>query len=232
MMNKIKKTSLLLGIAGLAMIYQNCALVKNTGTTSANADSASSLSTTLEQKAMGVLAAKCMSCHNAKNPQGYLDVTSINSMLYYRQVVPGEPQLSNVFYEVTQGLMPPDQNTALSQAEIAILSDWIANGFKDGTPTVTAPSGPAITPTYSSIKSQVLVVSCNGCHSGTNAKGGVSLDSYANVMKVVTAGNSATSTLYKSIIGDGATLMPPGGGLSAKQKTAIKDWIDSGALLN
>ncbi len=232
MINKIKKTSLLLVITSLAFLYQNCALVKNAGTTSANSDSAASLSSTLEQKAMGVLAAKCMGCHNAKNPQGYLDVTNLNSMLYYRQVVPGEPQLSNIFYEITQGLMPPDQNSALSQSDIAILSDWITNGFKDGTPTVTAPSGPPLTATYSSIKSQIFVVSCNGCHSGANAKAGVSLDSYDNVMKTVTAGNSAASVLYKAIIGDGVTLMPPGGGMSAKQKSAIKDWIDTGALLN
>jgi mono/diheme cytochrome c family protein len=226
-----KKFLLLTGTASVAFFYQNCALVSSPLKTPASEQAKLEASVSTDQKAMGILATKCMSCHNAENPQGYLDVTDINSMLYYRHIVPGEPGLSNVFYEVSQGNMPPSSEEQLTQKEIDILADWINNAFK-GDINASLPTGPPLTPNFSVISSQILRPVCIGCHSGNNPEG-IRLDSYSGVIAVLSPGNSGASRLYQSIIGaPGVERMPQRGSLSAKQKEVIKTWIDNGALNN
>jgi mono/diheme cytochrome c family protein len=227
-----KKFGLLAGITSVALLYQNCALVSSPLKTPESEQAKLDASISLDQKAMGILATNCMGCHNAENPQGYLDVTNLNAMLYYRHIVPGEPGLSNIFYEVSQGNMPPRADAQLTQKEIDILAEWINTSFKGDIPNASIPTGPPLTPNFSIISSQIFRPVCNGCHSGNNPKG-VRLDSYAGVMAVVTPGDSSTSRMYQAITGaPGVERMPQKGSLSAKQKEVIKTWIDNGALNN
>lgn len=76
---------------------------------------------------------------------------------------------------------------------------------------------------------------CIGCHGGNTAPDLRSGNSYtaltANNAFVIPS-DAANSILYKALIGQGAPLMPPNGGLSQTKINLVKQWINEGALNN
>lgn len=79
---------------------------------------------------------------------------------------------------------------------------------------------------FSAVQSQVLNPQCLGCHSASNASGGVDLSSYAKVVTLVKAGNPSSSLLYTEIASGS---MPMGGTLAPELKTLVYNWIATGA---
>jgi len=75
----------------------------------------------------------------------------------------------------------------------------------------------------------ILKNSCQGCHNDGNAKAGLSVDSYAGIMKKITAGDAAGSALYRSISGSKPRMPKGGAPLSQKDQDTIAGWINSGA---
>ncbi len=92
-------------------------------------------------------------------------------------------------------------------------------------------------PTYSANIAPLLRKRCLGCHAASVQMGGLTLDSYASLMKggnhgpVVVPGKSAESRLY---LMTSAKIMPSmpmdGTHLDAADIDSIKAWIDAGAL--
>lgn len=87
----------------------------------------------------------------------------------------------------------------------------------------------------------IIKQSCLRCHSGDRAAKGLDLSTHESLMKgtrfgkVVVAGKSADSVIYKSIKGlPGGTKMPPGRNpaLTEANIKLIAKWIDQGALKN
>lgn len=94
------------------------------------------------------------------------------------------------------------------------------------TPKPTATPQPTPTPstaaTFTFIETNILTPRCVQCHG--------SMKTYSGTMRYVNAGNSGSSKLFKETNSGG---MPKGSSrLSAAQITAIKTWIDAGALNN
>src|SRR5262249_14131836 len=75
----------------------------------------------------------------------------------------------------------------------------------------------------------ILNTACTGCHGGAKKKAGIDLSSYDGVMKTVKANEADKSRLVKSVIGQGAKLMPPKKGLPESQVDILKAWIAAGA---
>ncbi len=77
---------------------------------------------------------------------------------------------------------------------------------------------------------------CIGCHkTGATAPDLSSANSYAALTaanKYVVASNAYGSVLYKSLLGEGALLMPTNGKLSASKIALVEKWINDGALNN
>lgn len=73
---------------------------------------------------------------------------------------------------------------------------------------------------------------CIGCHGGTPPT--LSTNSYTNLLNgYVVAGDAASSTLYKSLLGiDGVALMPPGSKWPNSKIDLVKNWINQGAKNN
>ena len=69
----------------------------------------------------------------------------------------------------------------------------------------------------------------SGCHSSSSAAAGVVLDSYAEIIKHVSKGNSRNSTAYQSILSSWQP-MPPDRPLPKELRTIIRVWIDQGAM--
>ena len=63
-------------------------------------------------------------------------------------------------------------------------------------------------------------------------KGGVFLESYADIMNYVEPGNPEGSLLYRALIGDGMKQMPPGNPLPIDLIETIYNWIEQGAIEN
>lgn len=87
----------------------------------------------------------------------------------------------------------------------------------------------------------IIKQSCLRCHSGDRASKGLDLSTHEGLMKgtrfgkVVVAGKSAESVLYKAIKGlPGGSKMPPGRSpaLTDANISLIAKWIDQGALKN
>ena len=63
-------------------------------------------------------------------------------------------------------------------------------------------------------------------------KGGIFLESYADILNYVEPGNPEGSLLYRALIGDGMQQMPPGNPLPDELIQTIYNWIEQGAKEN
>jgi hypothetical protein len=78
--------------------------------------------------------------------------------------------------------------------------------------------------------------SCTSCHKpGATAPDLTAANSYLALTKnnkYVVPGNAAGSSLHKSLMGEGAALMPPAGKWSDSKIELVDKWITAGALNN
>ena len=68
-----------------------------------------------------------------------------------------------------------------------------------------------------------------GCHDRPSASAGYVFIDYNSIHKGLTPFNPCKSIVYKSIIGEGASSMPPGIDLKENEKILIRVWIGQGA---
>ncbi|MGA1871398.1 MAG: PQQ-dependent sugar dehydrogenase [bacterium] len=106
--------------------------------------------------------------------------------------------------------------------------------------------GPLVTVTFSSDVQPIFTANCTtGCHSARGIAGflplisGTSYNNLVNKPATRSSGmrvipfNASESVLYRRIIADGLGQMPPGAfALSKENQSAIRIWIDEGALNN
>ncbi|MBL7545378.1 MAG: c-type cytochrome [Bdellovibrionaceae bacterium] len=222
-------------LSGLMMIvsFQNCSAVR-----SANGDAKTSRSLSeqdlLGKQAMEVLSAKCLTCHNPDKPEGGIsDITDLGSLLYYRLVIPGQPEISDVIRVIKDGSMPPNGGVSLN--ELAALNTWIMEGLIDDAGSVTLPAeSAALEPTYSSIKIRIINTKCLTCHGNNGVvQGGVNLTTYAGTVanNIARANDPNGSRLVQAITRPGNDFMPRNGArLNADEIAAIRTWIQNGAL--
>jgi mono/diheme cytochrome c family protein len=104
-------------------------------------------------------------------------------------------------------------------------------------PNVPRPTPAAPRPPVSFYK-EVLPIfrtACLGCHGGDQPAGGLSLASYADLMKggksgpPLVAGKGSDSRMVKLLLGTQQPKMPPGGPLKPADIERIRQWIDGGA---
>ena len=84
-----------------------------------------------------------------------------------------------------------------------------------------------VAPTFSSISSNILKVSCTQCH---GFMGGYNFADYQSTMKAVSAGYPESSPLYIAV--NSGKMPKIGNHPSEAQIQAISDWITTGALDN
>jgi mono/diheme cytochrome c family protein len=223
----VKQTALVLIIALIPFVfYQNCG--KPTGLVYSSSVDLNSQAG-IQDAAIQVVSKHCSECHSATTMNGNVgDLTDINYAVYSRLIIPGEPELSPIISEITQGLMPAGR-PSLSGDEVEILKSWIKGMSPNDLGPGTTPVITTIDPKYSVLAAKIFTAQCTTCHAGKNYK----LNSYSELLRVVTPGDAANSLLYKAItVGSTGGKMPQGGALSSAQIKAIQDWINAGALNN
>jgi len=100
-----------------------------------------------------------------------------------------------------------------------------------------APVGPLPeTVSYQSDIQPLWNESCISCHKpGQTAPDLTAANSYSALTansKYVVPGSAATSKLHKSLVGDGASIMPTSGKWSDAKIALVDKWINDGALNN
>ncbi|MBL7554560.1 MAG: hypothetical protein JNM24_01965 [Bdellovibrionaceae bacterium] len=227
----------LAGIATACMLlvvsFQNCSAVGSAS--SSKSAKLSSENDILGAQALEILSAKCLTCHNPDKPEGGIsDITDLNFLLYYRLVIPGQPEISDVIRVIKEGSMPPGGGVSVS--DLAALNRWILEGLIDDSGNVAIPDGSAtLEPRYSSIKTRIINTKCLGCHSGANLSGGVDLTTYATTVanNIARAGNPGGSRLVTSMERTGNDFMPRNGArIPASDIAIVRQWIQDGAQNN
>jgi len=186
-----------------------------------------------------ILNMRCTACHNAQLAKANLRMDTWEAMaaggISGPAVVAGElassPLYQRLVTENRDHRMPP-ATAGLATAEIAVIKAWIENGapgFPAASQSVRADFVRDIHP--------ILRANCYECHSGSQPKAQLRLDSRAAALRggvsgaVIVPGNSASSRLVHRVEGKGGEQRMPFNGqpLAIRQVAALKKWIDSGA---
>ena len=164
-------------------------------------------------------------CHDGNGGE-VRPLTNYNNMMRY--VSAGNPASSSLYTILNSGekLMPPPPRAAFTSTQKLLISNWIQQGALNN--GCVDKNCDTTNVTYSGVIQIIMQKNCTGCHSATNAGGGIKLDSYADVKSTITSGR-----FYGSIIqSSGFKPMPPGSKLSDCNIKKIKTWMNKGALNN
>ena len=173
-------------------------------------------------------------CHNGNDEEEY-NFTNFEGIM--AAIVPGSPLESPAYNSIAalwgEEAMPPDQ--PLSEESRMIIRLWIEQGAEriicSNTPG-TNPQGPVdstwVNPRACFQRDILPVIQSNcaisGCHSGTNAQGGIYLENYQDVSLVASNG-----MLMGVVTGEeGYVRMPPGSSSSSCRISQIRQWINDG----
>lgn len=78
---------------------------------------------------------RCGSCHGVPFKVANVDFTSYATLLAspakeLKALVPGDPENSGIFHEVSEGEMPPERH-GLTEDEVRVVQQWIQDGAKN-----------------------------------------------------------------------------------------------------
>lgn len=180
---------------------------------------------TLEQKAVAILSNNCYACHGVAANGGVSRINDPAHLIATGLITPGTPAISKIFTSIQSGAMPKGASK-LSLADLQIISDWITAGAQAPAPGTAPPPPelPPLGPTYASLRANVFLPKCAGCHSGTKPADGIRLDSYSNVRSHL---SKSYQVAYK-----GEMPPRPNPKLSSAELSAIAQWMKMGAPNN
>jgi cytochrome b subunit of formate dehydrogenase len=169
-----------------------------------------------------LIQSKCLTCHATADMTGLAMDSYTDLMAGGKEgpvVVPGD-SADSVLYTIQAAGGHPGQFT---EDELSIVRAWIDAG-------ATETSGSTSSPVWDGDIATLLEENCGACH-GPTAMGGLTMSSYADIMKggeagpVIVAGDGANSLL---VIKQEAGGHP--GQLTPDDIARVKAWIDAGAL--
>jgi cytochrome b subunit of formate dehydrogenase/mono/diheme cytochrome c family protein len=170
-----------------------------------------------------IIQSKCLTCHATADMTGLAMDSYADLMAGGKEgpvVVPGD-SADSVLYKIQAAGGHPGQ---LTEDELSIVAAWIDAGATGPSESTSSSS-----PVWDGDIATLLEENCSTCH-GPTASGGLTMSSYADIMKggdtgpVIIPGDSATSLL---IIKQEAGGHP--GQLTPDEIARVKAWIDAGA---
>lgn len=202
-------------------------------------------------RVQAVFAERCVRCHSGFDAPMGLQLISHGSAMQGSWtgpvIVPGDPASSPLIARISGTVtprMPLDGPPWLSDGDIALITQWIADGAPEfGTAPLPVRDrvrpAPGEAVVFSDIE-PILLKRCIKCHSDNSRLGGppegLRLDSLANVLAggerlAVLPGNPAASELSRRVAGFGRPRMPFDGPpwLEDEDIWLIRDWIAQGA---
>ena len=200
-----------------------------------------------------LLEDRCVFCHSGEYAPLGLHLDSYAGVAAGSEngpvAIPGAVQDSPLYLRITgqaEPRMPLDGPPFLSEAEIALISDWIAAGATgpeaaEVQDDMTVPDPRADGQIVYGEVARIFGQACIKCHSDNGMMGaapeGLRLDSYDAILAggertVLIPGNAQASEIVRRIEGLASPRMPFDGPpwLSDEDAALIRDWIESGAL--
>jgi hypothetical protein len=178
-----------------------------------------------ERDILPMMASSCgvTACHDPTSMVEEFNFTTYEGIL--KALISGNPESSKIYKSISEeeqsNLMPPLPYSRLPQAQVDSIYNWIQRG------ALNEDCGDACDTTdvtYTTHLSDLLAVSCTGCHSGATPNGGVSLENYNDLLTAVNSGS------FPSVLrgANGFALMPTSGSLSECNINKFEIWIDNG----
>ena len=170
-------------------------------------------------------------CHDVITKEHGVAFVNYEMITSSDHIVPFNLDKSEVYEKITEDdakeVMPPTGR--MSADKINLIRRWILQGAPNNFCEPNAGGCDTTKVTFGGFVSKALTTSCNGCHNSVTKSGGISLDNYAGVKKIVDA-----KRLYGAIARlSGFVPMPQGQNkLDDCTIKKIKTWIDEGAQNN
>jgi hypothetical protein len=169
-------------------------------------------------------------CHDPATHQEGIVLNSYAAIMASGEIEAGDPSEGDIMEVITENdpdkIMPPPPNTALSQAQIAMIATWISQGALNN-----ACSGECDTlnVTYSGTVVPLLQSKCIGCHNSTTMSGNINLSNYTGVQVQALNGRLLGAVSHTA----GYSPMPKSGGkLPPCEIDELRIWIEDGAPNN
>jgi len=181
-----------------------------------------------QQQILPILISNCAfsGCHDAASHEDGVILDSYANIMNTGEIEPGDPYDSELFEKIIEtdpdDIMPPPPNVPLTLAQINLIKNWILQGAQNnscvGCDTTNV--------TYQSQIGTLIANRCQGCHSGANPDGGISLTNYNQIKNEALFG-----LLYDAVTHNGnATNMPYNSAQMPEcEIDLIRIWIENGA---
>jgi hypothetical protein len=186
-----------------------------------------------ESSVLPVIQSNCArsGCHSVLSHAADFKLNNYANIIA-RGIVSGKAANSPLYQTLlptSTNKMPKAGYPTLSTEQIVLIRQWINQGIQN-----TINCAPACDTTrfkYTADIKPILNTYCTGCHSGTNAQGGVEFGTYVLLKDQI---DNNVDAFYGSIIREpGYSYMPKyADKMKACEITKIKKWIDAGALNN
>lgn len=187
-----------------------------------------------ERDLLPILNSNCAlsGCHDAQSAQDGVILNNYINTLATADVRPGDPDGSDLYEVLVEDdpdkQMPPGD--PLAQSQIDLVFRWIAQGAQDlscGDTTIVQCDTSQVS--FSGFVSPLIQLHCQGCHSGNNPGGGVSLQDHGTI-----ASAAASGRLYGAMAHlQGYSPMPQGTSRRPDCELAkLKAWIEAGSPNN
>ena len=185
-----------------------------------------------QQQVLPVLVSSCgiPGCHDSETAEEDIVLTSYSVIMGSDVLDPGDPWDSDMVEAITDSdpdnVMPPSPHEPLTAAQIDLIVNWIQQGAQNN----SCESGCDTTNvTWSGSIIPLLANKCVGCHSGTNASGGLNFTAWPVVNMVALDGRLAGAVQHQASY----VSMPPSGGMLPQcEIDQLLIWIGEGAPNN
>ena len=179
-----------------------------------------------------ILERRCQGCHSAENPAANLALTSYEKLLEGgasgTALVAGKPDQSPLIQFIS-GEKPrmPKGGLPLTASEVSLIQAWISEGAKDDTPPAAY---------FEQHVSHIFEQNCLRCHNDEKKTSGLSLASRSSALAggrrgpAVVPGHPEQGSLLSMLSGPKPAMPRQSEPLSRVQITAIRKWIEQGAV--
>lgn len=170
-------------------------------------------------------------CHNAASHEEGILLDSYAGIISTAGLNISNPTQSEIYRKMVDDevdeRMPPPPYPSFTSEQLALVAKWIGQGAKNNSCIDSECDTTNVT--YLTHIKPLIQNHCQGCHSGGNPSGGISLTIYNDVKAVADNGKLFGSISHLS----GYSPMPQNGSkLSDCQINAVKIWINQGAPNN
>lgn len=134
-----------------------------------------------QQQVLPILVSNCAmsGCHDDASHKEGVVLTSYQKIMATAEIRPGNPGNSKLYKVIVAtdpgDRMPEPPQNPLTQQQIQIIYSWIQQGAQN---LVCENMCDSSLFTYSGAIMPLVQNKCQGCHSGTNAQGGIDLSTY------------------------------------------------------